>query len=60
MRLSEIERGDGFANRLLIRFISMASGMRRSARVALYHKKFFCPDGALDAGDDARAKPVLA
>lgn len=28
MRLPEIERGDGFINRLLIRFISMVSGMR--------------------------------
>jgi uncharacterized peroxidase-related enzyme len=43
MRLPEIERGDGFANRLLIRLISMASGMRLpdAARVAFYHKKFF-------------------
>jgi hypothetical protein len=32
MRLSEIERGDGFANRLLIRFISMASGSGRPCR----------------------------
>jgi len=43
MRLREIERGDGFANRLLIRFISMVSGMRLpdAARVAFYHKEFF-------------------
>jgi uncharacterized peroxidase-related enzyme len=43
MRLPEIERGDGFANRLLIRFISMVSGMRLpdAARVAFYHKDFF-------------------
>jgi uncharacterized peroxidase-related enzyme len=43
MRLPEIERGDGFANRLLINFISMVSGMRLpdAARVAFYHKDFF-------------------
>ena len=43
MRLPEIERGDGFANRLLINFISMISGMRLpdAARVAFYHKDFF-------------------
>jgi uncharacterized peroxidase-related enzyme len=43
MRLTEIERGDGLANRLLISFISMVSGMRLpdAARVAFYHKDFF-------------------
>lgn len=43
MRLPEIERGDGFANRLLIGMISIASGMRLpdAARVAFYHKNFF-------------------
>ncbi len=43
MRLPEIERGDGFANHLLIKFISMLSGMRLpdAARVAFYHKNFF-------------------
>jgi uncharacterized peroxidase-related enzyme len=43
MRLREIDRGDSFANRLLIRFISMVSGMRLpdAARVAFYHKEFF-------------------
>jgi uncharacterized peroxidase-related enzyme len=49
MRLPEIERGGGFANRLLINFISMVSGMRLpdAARVAFYHKKFFgIPMGA--------------
>jgi uncharacterized peroxidase-related enzyme len=49
MRLPEIDRGDGFANRLLINFISMVSGMRLpdAARVAFYHKKFFgVPMGA--------------
>jgi uncharacterized peroxidase-related enzyme len=49
MRLPEIERGDGFANRLLISFISMVSGMRLpdAARVAFYHKDFFgVPMGA--------------
>jgi uncharacterized peroxidase-related enzyme len=49
MRLSEIDRGDGFANRLLIAVISFVSGMRLpdAARVALYHKNFFgSPMGA--------------
>jgi uncharacterized peroxidase-related enzyme len=49
MRLPEIDRGDGFANRLLINLISMASGMRLpdAARVAFYHKNFFgVPMGA--------------
>jgi AhpD family alkylhydroperoxidase len=49
MRLPEIERGDGFANRLLIGFISMVSGMRLpdAARVAFFHKSFFgAPMGA--------------
>jgi hypothetical protein len=49
MRLPEIERGDGFVNRLLIRFISMVSGMRLpdAARVVFYHKEFFgVPMGA--------------
>lgn len=43
MRLPEIDRGDGLANRLLIGFISMVSGMRLpdAARVAFYHKEFF-------------------
>jgi uncharacterized peroxidase-related enzyme len=43
MRLSEIDRGDGFINRLLIRFISAVTGMRLpdAARVAFYHKNFF-------------------
>jgi uncharacterized peroxidase-related enzyme len=43
MRLREIDRGDGFINRLLIGFISRFSGMRLpdAARVAFYHKKFF-------------------
>jgi len=49
MRLPEIDRGDGFANRLFIGLISLVSGMRLpdAARVALYHKKFFgSPMGA--------------
>jgi uncharacterized peroxidase-related enzyme len=49
MRLSEIDRGDTFANRLLISFISLVSGMRLpdAARVAFYHKNFFgMPMGA--------------
>jgi AhpD family alkylhydroperoxidase len=43
MRRPEIERGDGFANRLLINFISMVSGMRLpdATRVVFYHKDFF-------------------
>ena len=43
MRLSEIDRGDGFANCLLIGFISVVSAMRLpdAARGALYHKNFF-------------------
>lgn len=43
MRLPEIDRGDSFANRLLISFISAVSGMRLpdAARVAFYHKNFF-------------------
>lgn len=49
MRLREIDRGDGFVNRLLIVFISMVSRMRLpdAARVAFYHKEFFgVPIGA--------------
>ena len=49
MRLLEIDRGDGFTNRLLIGFISLVSGMRLpdAARVAFYHKSFFAaPMGA--------------
>jgi uncharacterized peroxidase-related enzyme len=49
MRLRDIARGDGFFNQLLIRFISMVSGMRLpdAARVAFYHKDFFgVPMGA--------------
>jgi AhpD family alkylhydroperoxidase len=43
MRLREIERGDGFTNRLLFGLISIVSGMRLpdAARVAFYHKRFF-------------------
>ena len=42
MRLPEIDRGDGLANRLLIRFISMVSRMRLpdAARVAFYERDF--------------------
>jgi uncharacterized peroxidase-related enzyme len=49
MRLPEIDRGDSFGNRLMIRFISTVSGMRLpdAARVAFYHKYFFgTPMGA--------------
>lgn len=43
MRIPEVERGDGFLNRLLIRFISMISGMRLpdAARIVMYHKDFY-------------------
>jgi len=43
MRVPEVERGDGFINRILIRFISMVSGMRLpdAARIVMYHKKFY-------------------
>lgn len=43
MRIPEVERGDGFFNRALIRFISMVSGMRLpdAARIVMYHKKFY-------------------
>ncbi|HUI69298.1 MAG TPA: hypothetical protein VL354_02180 [Spirochaetia bacterium] len=45
MRLREVERGDSFANRALIRFISMAMRMRLpdAARVAFYHRDFGKP-----------------
>jgi uncharacterized peroxidase-related enzyme len=49
MRLREIERGDGYAYRFFIKFISMVSRMRLpdAARVAFYHKEFFgVPMGA--------------
>lgn len=43
MRLSEVEHGDGWFRRLLIRFISGVSRMRLpdAARVIWYHKEFF-------------------
>lgn len=42
MRLAEVERGDSFRNRALIKVISTVSGMRLpdAARVAFYHKDF--------------------
>jgi len=42
MRLSDIERGERFTDRLLIALISRVAGMRLpdAARVAFYHKKF--------------------
>ena len=49
MRLREIDTGDGLRNRLLIRLISLVSGMRLpdAARVAFYHSEFFgAPLGA--------------
>ena len=43
MRVPEVEQGDGLFNRILIRFISMASGMRLpdAARIVMYHKNFY-------------------
>ncbi len=43
MRLREVERGDRLLWRLLIRFLSLASGMRLpdAARIVFYHKQFF-------------------
>lgn len=43
MRVPEVERGDGFFNRILIRCISMLSGMRLpdAARIVMYHKSFY-------------------
>jgi uncharacterized peroxidase-related enzyme len=43
MRLPEVERGDRLVWRLLIRGISLVSGMRLpdAARIVLYHKHFF-------------------
>jgi uncharacterized peroxidase-related enzyme len=43
MRLREVERGDGFFRRCLIRFISWVSGMRLpdAVRVVWYRKAFF-------------------
>lgn len=43
MRIPEVERGDGFLNRVFIRFISLVSGMRLpdAARIVMYHKNFY-------------------
>jgi uncharacterized peroxidase-related enzyme len=43
MRLSDVERGDSWSRRLLIRFVSAVSGMRLpdAARAVWYHKRFF-------------------
>jgi uncharacterized peroxidase-related enzyme len=43
MRLPEVEKGDGFFYRILIRFISMVSGMRLpdAARIVMYHQNFY-------------------
>jgi uncharacterized peroxidase-related enzyme len=43
MRLQKVEKGDGFFNALLIRFISMVSGMRLpdAARIVMYHQDFY-------------------
>jgi uncharacterized peroxidase-related enzyme len=53
MRLPEIDRGDGLRNRLLIKFISLVSGMRLpdAARVAFYHRTFF--NGSMGAWTQA-------
>lgn len=43
MRLHEVEQGDGFGRRLLIKFISTVSGMRLpdAARIVMYHPAFY-------------------
>jgi len=43
MRLIQVEKGDGFFHALLIRFISMVSGMRLpdAARIVMYHEDFY-------------------
>jgi uncharacterized peroxidase-related enzyme len=43
MRLNKVEKGDGFFHALLIRFISMVSGMRLpdAARIVMYHQDFY-------------------
>lgn len=43
MRIPEVDRGDGFLNRILLRFISMVSGMRLpdAARIVMYHNRFY-------------------
>jgi len=43
MRLNQVEKGDGFLQALLIRFISMVSGMRLpdAARIVMYHDDFY-------------------
>ena len=43
MRLRTVEKGDGFFPALLIRFISMVSGMRLpdAARIVMYHPDFY-------------------
>jgi uncharacterized peroxidase-related enzyme len=43
MRLSKVEKGDGFFHALLFRFISMVSGMRLpdAARIVMYHEDFY-------------------
>lgn len=42
MRLHEVERGDGLRSQILIRFLSLVSGMRLpdAARFAFYYKQF--------------------
>lgn len=43
MRLPEVEKGDGFFYCVLIRFISLISGMRLpdAARIVMYHQEFY-------------------
>ncbi len=43
MRLTKVEKGGGFFQALLIRFISMVSGMRLpdAARIVMYHEDFY-------------------
>jgi hypothetical protein len=39
----QVEKGDGFFHALLIRFISIVSGMRLpdAARIVMYHQDFY-------------------
>ncbi|HEV3325328.1 MAG TPA: hypothetical protein VG052_06965 [Puia sp.] len=43
MRIRKVEKGDGFFQALLFRFISMVSGMRLpdAARIVMYHQDFY-------------------
>jgi uncharacterized peroxidase-related enzyme len=43
MRIHQVEKGESILNQMLIRFISMVSGMRLpdAARIVMYHKDFY-------------------